>query len=197
MRNGGPKKGFRKKQKSSVLRTALPGTRNKKEDVARMIRVDHAGEFGAQRIYAGQLAILGKSSAAPTIRHMARQEDEHLAAFEKLMVENGVRPTVLYPLWHIAGYVLGAATAALGEKAAMACTVAVEEVIDEHYARQLSALASDDAKLSKLIMRFRADENEHKKIGLKHGAEDLPYYAMLRSLIRAGSKTAIWLSERV
>src|SRR6185312_17510912 len=102
-----------------------------------MVRVDHAGEFGAQRIYAGQLAVLGKSTSASAIRHMAQQEDAHLAAFEKLMVERQVRPTLLHPLWHMAGFALGAATAALGDKAAMACTVAIEETIVEHYKKQM------------------------------------------------------------
>ncbi len=178
-------------------RVTLPGSRTLKAEVERMIRVDHAGEFGAQRIYAGQLAVLKQSKLAVTIRHMARQEDEHLAAFEKLIVAKQVRPTALHPLWNLAGYALGAATAALGEKAAMACTVAVEEVIDEHYAKQLETLASDEPDLHKLIKKFRDEEIEHKHIGLDGGAEDLPYYPLLRAFIRAGSKTAIWLSERV
>ena len=118
----------------------LPGDAKLRDALARMIRVDHAGEFGAQRIYAGQLAVLGNSKEAPALRHMAKQEDEHLAAFEKLIVEKSVRPTALYPLWQLAGYALGAATAALGPKAAMACTVAIEETIVEHYAKQLDSL---------------------------------------------------------
>lgn len=183
--------------KKKAKRSKLPGTRSLKADIERMIRVDHAGEFGAQRIYAGQLAVLGQSKAADEIRHMARQEDEHLAAFEKLIVEKGVRPTALHPLWHVAGFALGAATARLGPKAAMACTVAVEEVIDEHYKKQLDMLAEDEPKLRKLIKKFRDEEIEHKHIGLDQGAEDLPYYPLLRALIRAGSKTAIWLSERI
>lgn len=178
-------------------RITLPGDQPLSAAVERMIRVDHAGEFGAQRIYAGQLSVLGKSKAAPTIRHMARQEDEHLAAFEQLIVEKRVRPTALHPLWHVAGFALGAATARLGEKAAMACTIAIEEVIDEHYQKQLDALAEDEPHLRKLIKKFRDEEIEHKETGVSHGGEDLPYYPLLRALIRAGSKTAIWLSERV
>lgn len=190
-----------KKKTAKKARVTLPGSRNLQKQVERMIRVDHAGEFGAQRIYAGQLAVLDKSKTNPKLRskiaHMARQEDEHLAAFEKLIVDKQVRPTALHPLWHLAGFALGAATAALGEKAAMACTVAVEEVIDEHYAQQLKTLADDEPDLRKLIKKFRDEEIEHKHIGLEGGAEDLPYYPLLRALIRAGSKTAIWLSERV
>ncbi|HEU0118509.1 MAG TPA: demethoxyubiquinone hydroxylase family protein [Alphaproteobacteria bacterium] len=175
----------------------LPGSRKLSAEVERMIRVDHAGEFGAQRIYAGQLSVLGKSKIGPTIRHMAKQEDVHLAAFEKLINERGVRPTALHPLWHFAGFALGAVTARLGEKAAMACTVAVEDVIDEHYKKQLETLAEDEPQLKKLIKKFRDEEIEHKDIGLDEGAEDLPYYPLLKALIRAGSKTAIWLSERI
>lgn len=183
--------------KRAKPRARLPGDRPAKNAVARIIRVDHAGEFGAQRIYAGQLAVLGDSKAGPAIRTMARQEDEHLAAFEKLMIEKQVRPTALHPLWHIAGFALGAATAALGEKAAMACTVAIEETIVEHYGKQLAALGTDEPALRRLIAKFQKDEDHHREAGLDHGAEDLPYYPVLRALIRAGSKTAIWLSERV
>ncbi len=183
--------------KKSKARVTLPGSRGLKKEIERMIRVDHAGEFGAQRIYAGQLSVLNKTKMGPEIREMARQEDEHLAAFEKLIVEKQVRPTALHPLWHVAGFALGAATAMLGEKAAMACTVAVEEVIDEHYRKQLDALKDDEPALRKLIKKFRDDEIGHKHIGLNAGAEDLAYYPLLRAFIRAGSKTAIWLSERV
>jgi len=189
------KKAFKKKTKTQA--TTLPGDITHAQKIERMIRVDHAGECGAQRIYAGQLAVLGNSKSAKTIAHMARQEDTHLAAFEKLIVDKNVRPSALHPLWHIAGYALGYATASLGEKAAMACTVAVEEVIDEHYAAQLKQLGDNEPTLRKTIAQFRAEEIEHKQIGLNHKAEDLPYYSVLRAVIRAGSKTAIWLSERV
>jgi len=183
-------------KKKTKRRQRLPGDRKAGDNVARVIRVDHAGEFGAQRIYAGQLAVLGQSAAASAIRKMARQEDEHLAAFEKLMIERHVRPTVLHPIWHLAGFLLGAATAALGEKAAMACTVAVEDTIVEHYKKQIDRLGMDEKELKRLLEKFRADEDDHRKAGLEHGAEDLPYYPALHALIRAGSKTAIWLSER-
>jgi ubiquinone biosynthesis monooxygenase Coq7 len=194
----------RKKTKSKTklaARQRLPGDLNAAQEVARMLRVDHAGEFGAQRIYAGQLAVLGRGKLGAQLRHMAAQEDDHLRHFETLLNERGVRPTALHPLWHLAGFALGAGTALLGEKAAMACTVAVEEVIDGHYAQQLAALDAhgrdDESDLKDLIARFQSEEVEHKEIGRSHGAEDLPYYPLLRALIRAGSKTAIWLSERV
>jgi 3-demethoxyubiquinol 3-hydroxylase len=185
------------KKKTGRRKARLPGDPPLQDSVARMIRVDHAGEFGAQRIYAGQLAVLGESKSAAAIRKMARQEDEHLAAFEKLMIERRVRPTALHPVWHLAGFALGAATAALGEKAAMACTVAVEETIVEHYKKQIDALGGDEPALRKLIAKFRADEDGHREIGIEAGAGDMPHYALLRALIRAGSKTAIWLSERI
>lgn len=185
----------RKKQR--VTHSRLPGDQPAAAKLARMIRVNHAGEFGAQRIYAGQLAVLKDSKLAPTIAHMAQQEDVHLAAFETLLVERKVRPTALYPLWHIAGYALGAVTARMGEKAAMACTVAVEQVIDAHYRQQLEALGNDEPQLKKLIAKFRAEENEHEQIGKEHGAEAMRGYPILRAMVRAGSKTAIWLSERI
>jgi ubiquinone biosynthesis monooxygenase Coq7 len=185
-------------KKQAKPRRRLPGDRDADAVLDRVIRVDHAGEFGARRIYAGQLAVLGGRAVGPVIRHMARQEDEHLAAFEKLMVERKARPTALHPLWRVAGYALGVGTARLGEKAAMACTVAVEQAIDEHYRKQLDTLATmDEPALRALIAKFRADENEHEATGLRHGAEEAPGYPFLRAAIRAGTKTAIWLSERI
>ncbi|MDP9126916.1 MAG: demethoxyubiquinone hydroxylase family protein [Pseudomonadota bacterium] len=186
-----------KRPKRNSKGDGLPGRPTAKATVARMIRVDHAGEFGAQRIYAGQLSVLGKGKTGDILRHMAKQEEAHLAAFEQQMIERQVRPTVLHPLWRVAGFALGAFTATLGEKAAMACTVAVEEVIDEHYKGQLEILGDDESALRGLITKFRNEEIEHKDIGLGHGAEELAYFPLLRALIRAGSKTAIWLSERV
>jgi ubiquinone biosynthesis monooxygenase Coq7 len=190
-------KQIRPSRKGRVLTPILPGTQTLQKKIERMIRVDHAGEFGAQRIYAGQLAVLGEGKMGKLLRYMAKQEDAHLAAFEKLIVEKRVRPTALHPLWQLAGYALGVATASLGEKAAMACTVAIEETIDEHYRQQLDDLANDEPVLRKLITQFRDEEIEHKHIGLDQGAEDLPYYPVLRAFVRAGSKTAIWLSERI
>ncbi len=176
--------------------TYLPGDLDREARLARMLRVDHAGEYGARRIYEGQLAVLGRSAAGPTIRHMHEQEAKHLETFERLIVENRVRPTALQPVWHIAGFALGAATALMGEKAAMACTVAVEEVIDEHYARQAEQLEEDQAALKETIETFRAEELEHRDIGLEHGAEETAGYEALSGAIKAGSRLAIWLSER-
>ncbi|MBT6138951.1 MAG: demethoxyubiquinone hydroxylase family protein [Rhodospirillaceae bacterium] len=177
--------------------SALPGDLDKSALIDRILRVDHAGEFGAKRIYEGQLAVLGKSSSKETLEHMRAQELEHLAAFEKLMVNRRARPTILQPLWHVAGFALGAGTALLGEKAAMACTIAVEEVIDEHYASQTEQLGDDEAELRETLESFRAEEQEHRDIGIAHGGEDAPGYPVLKRAVQAGSRAAIWLSERI
>ena len=174
--------------------TRQPGDLTPAEARARMIRVDHAGEYGAKRIYAGQLAVLGNH---PSIRRMAEQEQKHLDAFEKLMDENRVRPTALTPLWHVAGFALGAATALLGEKAAMACTEAVESVIDEHYRAQAEALEPGDAALKATIEQFRAEEIEHKETAIAEGAHEAPAYPVLTGAIKQASRLAIWLSERI
>jgi ubiquinone biosynthesis monooxygenase Coq7 len=166
-------------------------------EVARIIRVDHAGEYGARRIYEGQLAVLGRNAGKGSIRRMYDQELEHLDRFEKLMVARRVRPTALQPLWHVAGFALGAATAMIGERAAMACTVAIEEVIDEHYGGQLDRLGPEEAELKGAIETFQADEREHRDTALDHGAAQAPGYEVLRGAIKSGSRLAIWLSERI
>lgn len=163
----------------------------------RVIRVDHAGEYGAKRIYQGQLAVLGRTRHAPLLRHMQEQEEAHLATFSKLIAERRVRPTAMLPFWHVAGFVLGAGTALLGARAAMACTVAVEEAIDEHYRAQEAALGEDEAELRAEIARFRAEELEHRDIGLANEAERAPAYRLLSAAIKAGCKAAIRISERI
>jgi 3-demethoxyubiquinol 3-hydroxylase len=165
--------------------------------IDRMLRVNQAGEYGAARIYAGQLAVLGASHpASAQIRHMAAQEQEHLDTFNALLRERRVRPTLLHPFWHVAGFALGAATAALGPKAAMACTVAVEEVIDDHYSAQRDALGDQEPALKATIERFRADELEHRDTALAAGAEAAPAYPLLSRAIKAGCRAAIHLAER-
>ena len=141
-----------------------------------MIRVDHAGEYGAARIYAGQLAVLGRSGSADTLQQMQAQEQEHLDGFAELVVRRRVRPTALLPFWHLAGFALGAVTAAMGERAAMACTVAVEEAIDVHYAGQIAALDDSEAELRATIARYREDELHHRDVALAHGARQAPGY---------------------
>lgn len=169
-------------------------------DTERMIRVDQAGEFGATRIYAGQLAVMGdRGPHAAAIAGMAEQEAGHRAKFDALMARRGVRPTALQPFWHVAGFALGAATALIGPEAAMACTAAVEEEIDRHYTRQLDELegSGSDPELTAMIAEFREDEREHRDAALAAGAERAPAYPLLSGLIRLGCRTAIRLSERV
>jgi len=178
-------------------RDRLPGDPSAEQRIARMIRVDQAGEYGARRIYEGQLAVLARKPGGAQIRHMYEQELAHLETFDRLIAERRVRPTALQPVWHLAGFALGAATALMGEKAAMACTVAVEEVIDEHYASQAEALGEDEAPLKETIERFRAEELEHRDLGLAAGAEEAPGYPMLTAGIKRASRLAIWLSERI
>ena len=176
----------------------LLGDSNKSEAVERMLRVNHAGEYGAVRIYEGQLAILGKSKHASTIQHMLDQEKKHLETFDKLIGDRKVRPSVMLPFWHLAGFALGACTALLGEKAALACTVAVEETIDEHYSDQISELSNhgEELGLQEKFETFRQEELEHRQTGLKNGAEATPGYGVLTGAIKAGSRMAIWLSTR-
>ncbi|PIR31614.1 MAG: demethoxyubiquinone hydroxylase family protein [Alphaproteobacteria bacterium CG11_big_fil_rev_8_21_14_0_20_44_7] len=164
------------------------------EPLEQMLRVDHAGEYGANRIYEGQLKILGKSKLAPELKHMLEQEREHLKKFDELLVEHKARPSALMPLWHIGGIALGVGSALLGEKAAMACTVAVEEAIDEHYQEQEEALPEGDLK--EIVKKFRAEELEHRDKGLEHHAEEMPGYEVFTGIIKGGCKAAIWLAKR-
>lgn len=163
-----------------------------------MIRVNQAGEYGASRIYAGQLAVMGdRGAAARKIAGMAVQEERHRAFFDKMMVTRGVRPTILQPFWDVAGFALGAVTAAIGPEAAMACTVAVETEIDNHYAEQLAQLGEDDPELSVAIADFQADEVEHRETALASGAESAPAYPLLTGLIRLGCRFAIATAKRI
>ena len=172
----------------------------KREELHRMIRVDQAGEFGATRIYEGQLAVMGdRGPHSAEIRHMAEQEEGHRARFDALMAERGVRPTALQPFWSFAGYALGAGTALLGPEAAMACTAAVEEEIDKHYSDQLDRLAetNSEPELAEMIEQFREEEREHRDTALEHGAEKAPAYPLLSGAIRLGCRAAIKLAERI
>ncbi|MFN3076628.1 MAG: demethoxyubiquinone hydroxylase family protein [Alphaproteobacteria bacterium] len=163
----------------------------------RMIRVDHAGEYGAVHIYRGQLAILGRREVGATLRQMESQEQEHLDTFNRLVIARRVRPSALQPLWGALGFALGVGTALLGEKTAMACTVAVEEVIEEHYLEQSELLKDGESELKTTLEKFRDDEMEHREIGIDHGATDHPAYPVLSTAIKAGSRLAIWLASRI
>ena len=163
-----------------------------------MLRVDQAGEYGATRIYAGQLAVMGdRAPHAAEIAAMATQEAEHRARFDALIAERGVRPTALQPLWNAAGFALGAATALIGPEAAMACTAAIETEIERHYSAQLDELGDDDPELAATIAEFRDDEREHHATALAAGAERAPAYPLLSGAIRLGCRVAIRLSERI
>ena len=175
----------------------LPGDPPASNEIERMIRVDQAGEYGAVRIYAGQLAVLRHGRARDEIRHMAEQEARHLARFSELVQSRRVRPTLLQPLWHLAGYALGVGTALLGAEAAMACTVAVEEVIDDHYQDQAERLGEADPALKETILAFRDDELAHRARAIEHGAMDTLGYDVISGVIKAGSRLAIWLSTRL
>ena len=167
-------------------------------DTDSMIRVDQAGEFGATRIYAGQLAVFGdRHPASRVIAHMAAQEERHRREFDTLMARRGVRPTLLHPIWNQAGFLLGAVTALIGPKAAMACTAAVETEIDRHYEEQRQALGASDPELAAMIEDFQAEEAEHRETALAQGAEGAPAYPLLSGLIRLGCRAAIEVSKRV
>ncbi|WP_310496658.1 demethoxyubiquinone hydroxylase family protein [Sandarakinorhabdus sp.] len=173
----------------------LPG--DKRASTVAMVRVDQAGEYGAARIYAGQLAVMGgRHAMVGEIRHMAHQEKRHLDGLDALMTRRGVRPTLLHPLWHVAGYALGAATALLGPTAAMACTEAVETVIDEHYGEQADLLADGrDPELAAMIDDYRADEVAHRETAAAHtGGGAFP---VMESLIKAGCRSAIAAATRI
>jgi 3-demethoxyubiquinol 3-hydroxylase len=173
-----------------------PGDR--REGTASMVRVDQAGEYGATRIYAGQLAVMGdRVPMARMIAGMANQEERHRAFFDAMIARRGVRPTVLQPFWNVAGFALGAVTAAMGPEAAMACTAAVETEIDLHYQQQLTELGSDDPELGEAVARFRDEELEHRDTALASGAESALGYPLLSSVIRAGCRAAIALSKRI
>jgi ubiquinone biosynthesis monooxygenase Coq7 len=173
-----------------------PGQRRTGADA--MLRVDQAGEYGAIRIYAGQLAVLGdRHPMSREIARMAAQEERHRKHFDAMMAQRGIRPTMLQPFWHVAGFALGAATALLGPQAAMACTAAIETEIDDHYGRQLDDLGSQDPELSEAIADFRAEEVEHRETAIAHGAESAPAYPLLSGLIRLGCRAAITLSQRL
>ena len=182
------KKKITKQSKSTTDKTILD----------EIIRVDHAGEYGATRIYDGQIAVFGKDSKiGKTIQHMADQEQEHIEKFNELIIEKRVRPTALLPVWNIAGFALGAGTDLMGEKAAMACTVAVEKVIGEHYREQQNLLEDDEKELKKTIAKFEKDELEHHDIGLEHDAENAPGYKVMTKVIEIGCKAAIAISKKI
>lgn len=167
-----------------------------------MLRVDHAGEFGAVAIYRGQLAVFerqhGKDRIVGQLREMAEQEQVHLDAFDQMLAAGHVRPTALSPIWNAAGFALGVGTALLGEKAAHACTEAVETVIEEHYGDQVSELTeAGETELAATMAKFQEEEVAHKDLATSEGAAQAPAYPLLSAAIRAGCRLAIRISEKV
>jgi len=165
-------------------------------NIDRFLRVDHAGELGAKRIYEGQIAVLKNHPVAAEIEHMKEQEQEHLDTFENLLNDYQVRPSVMTPFWNVAGFALGAVTAAIGPKAAMACTIAVEEVIGEHYHDQAESLDDDEADLRATLLKFRDEELEHRDTAVDHDGEQAVGYPVMRRIIQVGCRTAIKLAEK-
>lgn len=169
--------------------------------LAEILRVDHAGELGAVHIYRGQRAVLGQAPGhervAGQLAEMEAHEAEHLARFDRLLTERRVRPTAMAPVWRLAGFALGAGTALLGEKAAHACTEAVETVIEEHYAGQIAELADRDPDLAAELSKFRDEELAHRDLAIEEGAREAPGYGLLAAVIRNGCRAAIKISEKV
>ncbi len=178
------------------MKSSFTKITSKNDKISDMIRVNQAGEFGAQKIYEGQLAVLHNDK---TIREMLEQEKIHLETFNKILIKRGIRPTALSPLWSVGGYLLGAATALVGRKAAMACTVAVEEVIEKHYKDQQDILEKDnkEKELIKIIEKFRNEEIEHRNTALDHDAEDTKGYELMTKGIKKITKLAIFLSKKI
>jgi ubiquinone biosynthesis monooxygenase Coq7 len=179
----------------------MPGVTVTERRLAEMIRVDHAGEYGAVQIYRGQRAVFdriqSKVHAASLIAEMEEGEQEHLATFDRLIAERQVRPTLMAPIWRVAGFGLGAATALLGEQAAHACTEAVEEVIEEHYGQQGEELRGVDNELKHIVDRFREEEIAHKDTAVEQGARNAPGYPVLSAVIKFGCRAAIRISEKI
>tara|TARA_Y100000389_G_scaffold123993_2_gene121330 strand:- start:2471 stop:2998 length:528 start_codon:yes stop_codon:yes gene_type:complete len=173
--------------------------KSKKEEI---IRVNHAGEYGAKRIYSGQIFALRNSNKniLETLNHMKEQEDKHFEYFDNKITKDRIRPTLMQPLWNIAGFTMGYVTAKMGKKAAMACTVAVEEVIDQHYEEQLQELKKekkDNKELIEKIEEFQKEELEHKDIAIKNKAEELKLYRPLKFIVASASKLAIKISKKI
>jgi len=169
--------------------------------IAEMLRVDHAGEYGAVAIYRGQQAVFGRNpktkAIAAQLAQMEAEEQKHLDAFDKLLIERRVRPTAMTPIWNIAGYGLGVVTALIGEKAAHACTEAVETVIEQHYGAQAEEIQDEDPELAATFTEFREDELHHKDIAIEGGAKDAPAYGLLSRAIQAGCHAAIKITEKI
>lgn len=185
---------------SDLAKPAVPTQLKRRAE--EMLRVDHAGEYGAVQIYRGQRAVFGnlpqKTRIATLLQEMEEGEQKHLQTFDRMLAERGARPTLLAPFWNAAGFALGAGTALMGEKAAMACTSAVESVIEKHYQEQVDELdGQGEDELRNTFAEFREDELEHHDTAIEEGAEQAFGYKVLKSVITAGCNLAIKVSEKV
>ena len=175
--------------------------KSNKKKIEEFIRVDHAGERGAIKIYEGQLlalnTIIKNETLKKTIEEMRLHEKEHCEFFEKEIKKRNIKPTVFLPLWDLLGIGLGFGSTIIGKKAAMLCTASVEEVIDEHYLNQINQLKSDEKNLKNKIIKFRKDELHHKDIAYEKGATKEGLYSIMDKIIKTGSKIAINISEKV
>ncbi len=178
-----------------------PGQGALAQRMAEILRVDHAGELGAVSIYRGQRAVLGAAPGhertAAQLADMEAHEQVHLSRFDALLSERRVRPTALAPVWRLAGFALGAGTALMGDKAAHACTEAVETVIEAHYAGQIAELAERDPDLAAELSKFRDEELAHRDAAVAQGAREAPGYSLLAAVIRTGCRAAIKISEKL
>jgi len=186
---------------SADLPPLRPGPGTLRQRLAEILRVDHAGELGAVWIYRGQRAVFdgaeGRERIGADLAEMEAHEQAHLERFDALLNDRNVRPTLLAPVWRAAGFALGAGTALMGEKAAHACTEAVETVIEDHYAGQIAELAGREPELAAELSRFRDEELAHRDRAVEEGAREAPGYAVLSAVIRAGCRAAIKLSEKL
>lgn len=186
------------------VRPLPPGKNSNTPDkarIAQMLRVDHAGEMAAVEIYKAQKAVFARvntnSDIFEQLDHQEKDEIIHKATFDKMLVERGIRPTLMAPIWKPAAWALGTITALMGEKAAHACTAAVEEVIEQHYLSQEAELGDNEAELLATITKFREEEVAHKEDALLHGAKEAPFHPILDAFIKTGCRTAIAISEKI
>ncbi len=176
----------------------LPGDKAHKNDVNNLLRVNHAGEYGAVRIYQGQLAANKNPKAKPILKHMLEQEQDHLMKFNKLLNQHKTRPSALTPLWHVGGWLMGYITATISSNTAMACTEAVENTIDKHYEKQIKQLKNSPHKnLKNLLKQCQLEELEHRDTAIEHGAHQAVAYKTLTSAITNISKLSIWVAKRI
>jgi ubiquinone biosynthesis monooxygenase Coq7 len=176
---------------------ARPGRGETLRRLAEILRVDHAGELGAVHIYRGQRAVLSGGRTGEALARMEAHEQAHLKRFEQLLAERKVRPTLLAPVWRVAGFALGAGTALLSEQAAHACTEAVETVIEAHYAGQIEELRRREPELASELSVFRDEELAHRDEAIAEGAHEAPAHGLLTAVIRAGCRAAIRISEQI